>query len=159
VADTVRAEPRVLAMLIGSAGRVFDPAGCSLLQRDGTVRNERFLSGALDDSIRAGGQRLRVDHDEAMVLNGAFARIVEDARELKFQFTLRDGARERSVLEQIRCGRIRSCSMAFAVVRAQEVFRGAMVVEYGRATLTEISLLTVAEIPAWYGTSISAVSI
>jgi hypothetical protein len=84
-------------------------------------------------------------------LRGAFSRIAEDGRELKFRYVLRDGARERRILSRIRDGHIRHCSVGLS--NAQ--FRFDRLVEVTHTVdLIEISLLDEGDRPAWYGTSV-----
>jgi Caudovirus prohead serine protease len=145
-----------LAILHGSAGRLFDPAGCMIPLEDGGAQHETFQPGSLDDSIARGGQFLSVEH-APVGLRGRFLLLREDACELKFRFELHEGARERGVLAQIRAGAARGCSVKFAADPTAIRYRGSRgtTLAYGRAHLVEVSICVQVG-PAWYGTWIAA---
>lgn len=145
------AAPRTLAILSGSAGTLFDPAGCMIADPDGSVRqHERFTSGAFD-AVRPDAVDLCINH-RGPALRGAFLSITEDARELKFEFRLLDGPRERDVVDKIHRGLIRGCSVRFTAAASDQRYVGHML-EYTHVHLKEISLADGAR-PVWYGSRV-----
>jgi hypothetical protein len=142
--------PATIAILQGSAGRLFDPAGCGIFRPDDQCTQlERFATGSLDDSIARGGQYLCVDHS-AVRLQGRFLTLQEDGQELRFRFAISDGARERARLKQIPAAR--GCSVKFKPTHTRSGDRAMAV--YHRAELVEVSICLEGR-PAWYGSRVA----
>jgi len=147
-----RATPAApIAMLEGVA--LSFAVGCGIPARDGSfLRQERFHADSLDASLARGGQVLTVDHHIRQPLRGAFTRLLNDGGELRFRFTLFDGAAERRVLAQIQDRTITACSVGFTARRSRFVDH---LEEYLDADLLEVSLVSRGR-PAWFGTSVRA---
>jgi hypothetical protein len=138
----------LLAVLSGTALHFGTP--CLITDRDGSCGHEQFASAAFD-GVDVGTVALKVNHCGA-ALDGEYSSLRADAGALRFRFLLRDGVRERFVLDRIRKSEIRHVSVSFSPQSGRPVGRAW---EHERVRLTEISLCADGHRPAWYGTSIS----
>ncbi|HZJ17501.1 MAG TPA: HK97 family phage prohead protease, partial [Chthoniobacteraceae bacterium] len=149
-ADRTRAAATVIAPTPQVIGRLSGVA--VTLDRDARVTTktgplrERFASGAFHESIRDGGQTLKVNHS-GFALRGRYLSIAERDNELRFRFELHDGIRERDILARVGREKIRFCSIAFVPHHESNLVRdGAL--RYLRMELNEISLID-GGCPAW----------
>ena len=129
------ASPAVAGTLIGAAVNMNETHG--IRPRGTTYRaHELFSLDCFDDSLRRGGQQLRLNHMSQ--IPGQFRRLAIDAGSLTFEFCVDDSPLGRDVLDDVRARRVTTCSVGFN--RKQSRFdRTTEIIQ--DAELVEISLL------------------
>ena len=100
----------MIGAVYGSAVPLEVPWG--IVDTDDRMGHESFALSAFDRSLERGGQELWINHLRP-ALRGRFSRLAIDARQLKFRFELHDGPREWSVLQRVKVGDIRECSIGY----------------------------------------------
>lgn len=146
-----RSAPAATPQTIGAICGIALPFNqqCLVPLGDGRTRSERFLPDAFDASIARGGQTIQIGHSDIPV-PGRLQLFT--GTDLRFRLRVSDSLFGRATLERAKREEFRGASIRFKALKENWNDRHVTVVE--QADLIEISLSTLSQRPAWYGTKV-----